>query len=211
MNQLGDSEGQSNPDFGQILDRARLGDHSAIGDLWDLSRRYLLLIANQDLNADMLKKFGASDVVQQSMIIANRKIEQFEGSTKSEFMAWMRQILINECRQTSRMYQGTEKRDIRREQAIQHHDDSVRSDYQPDDPHRTPSTQAAADEQIRLVQLALSQMDPEQRNIIEMRNWQELSFEEIGEVIGKSAEASRKAWSRAIVKLEQELNRRNAI
>ena len=145
------------------------------------------------------------------MIIANKKLDHFDGSTKREFMAWMRQILINECRQTSRLFQGTEKRSVHREQAIQGNDDSVPTGFQLGDPHRTPSTHAAAEEQSRLVHLALSQMDARQRSVIEMRNWQELSFEEIGQAIGLSADAARKVWSRAIVKLEQELSKLNAI
>jgi DNA-directed RNA polymerase specialized sigma24 family protein len=78
-----------------------------IGQLCDLSQKYLFLIANQKLDSAMLQKFGASDVVQQSMLIANDKIGGFNGQTKSEFLAWMRQILINECRQAVRGFRKT--------------------------------------------------------------------------------------------------------
>jgi len=197
--------------FQHVLQKARLGDARAIGSLCELSRKYLLLIANQDLNAAMLQKFGASDVVQQSMIVANQKIGQFHGTTQGEFLAWMRQILINECRQTSRLFQGTEKRSISREQSLQLGPNSEAGDRPLNDPQTTPSTQAINEEQIQLVQRAMGSMSEAERQVIEMRNWQEMSFEDIGKSIGKSPEAARKFWSRSILKLEQELTRLNAI
>lgn len=196
--------------FAELLSLARSGDSDAIGKLCELCQKYLLLIANNDLSPQMLQKFGASDVVQQSLMIANNKIEGFEGSTKGEFLAWMRQILIHECQQTTRKFSKTAKRAVGRERTIAN-ESGVFNGIQISDPHQTPSTQAVADEQMRLLQIALDRMDPIDRRVIEMRNWEELSFNEIGRSVDKSAEATRKIWSRAIIKLEIELKNLNAI
>ena len=201
---------QTSSDFPDVLQRAKTGDADAIGQLCELSRKYLLLIANQDLQPRMLQKFGASDIVQQSMIVANNKIGQFGGDTKGQFLAWMRQIVINECRASSRKYRGTDKRNVGREFPIDGIEDSSKQ-IQLGDPSCTPSTEAVNNEQFQIVVKVLKQMNDLDRQVIEMRNWQELSFEEIGIVIGKTDDASRKIWSRAIVKLEQELNRLDAI
>lgn len=196
--------------FSMLIGRARSGDQQAVGELCQIAQKYLLLIANQDLNSQVLQKLGASDVVQQSMLVANNKMEQFQGRTKGEFFAWMRQIVINECRQATRGFQQTVKRDISRERSISKQADES-TQFQLNDPYLTPSTTAANDEQSRLVNLALARLEPLQRQVIELRNWEELSFEDIGRKIGKSGEATRKIWSRAIVKLEQELKTLNAI
>ena len=205
-----DKSDRPQTEFANLIDLAKTGDSQAFGELCQLSQKYLLLIANQDLNSQMLQKFGASDVVQQSMIVANNKIDNFRGSTKGEFFAWMRQILINECRQTTRGFQQTVKRDVTRERYIAKQSDESRQ-LQLDDPNLTPSTAAANEQQFQLVNAALGKMDSLDRQVIEMRNWQELSFEEIGRDIGKSSDAARKIWSRAIIKLEQELKNLNAI
>lgn len=198
-------------DFAELVSQARAGDERAIDHLWNQCRTYLITIATRNLDPAALQKFGASDVVQQSMLIANKKLPQFDGSTRAEFFAWMKQVVLFECRQSSRRYHGTNKRAISRERSMA--EDSTTSDpsFQVSDPHLTPSTQAARDEQATLVRHALSRLPPIYRQVIELRNWEDHSFESIGVRIGRSAEATRKIWTRAIVKLEQELKKMNAL
>ena len=80
--------------FSELLADARSGNEDAIGMLWEQCRNYLLAIANRDLVGDVAQKFGASDVVQQSLMIANEKPPEFKGKTKGEFLAWMKQIVV---------------------------------------------------------------------------------------------------------------------
>ena len=51
----------------------------------------------------------------------------------------------------------------------------------------------------------LSQLEPEDRDIVVMRVWDELTYAEIGEIIGKSEAATKMIFSRIIQKL-RELN-----
>lgn len=197
-------------EFSHLLERAKRGEPSAVNQLYQLSQKYLLLIANQNLDPKMLQKFGASDMVQQSMLVANQKMDAFQGETRGEFLAWMRQILLNECRHSTRGFQQTEKRDINREQGLTSPHSESRQP-QVADQFLTPSSEAANKEQMQLVAEVLDTLPELDRRVIKMRNWEELSFEEIGEAIDKSADAARKIWSRAIMKLESELRRKNAI
>ena len=48
----------------------------------------------------------------------------------------------------------------------------------------------------------LTQLSPEQRQVIEWRNYERLSFAGIGARLGRSDEAARKLWSRAIEQLQ---------
>ncbi len=203
---------KSHESFAEILTDAKQGDEQALTELYLASQKYLLLIANQELSPQMLQKFGASDVVQQSLVIATDKISDFRGTTKGQFFCWIREILNNECRQTGRRYHGTKKRDANREQSISPGSASgVQRSNGLCDQHLTPSTQAAADEQVELVQIALCRLSELDQQVIRLRNWEELSFEEIGQAIGKSMEASRKTWSRAVERLEKELRNLEAI
>ncbi len=105
-------------DFDSILSKAKSGDSEAMGYLFDICQKYLLLIANQDLNPKIMGKFGASDVVQQTMLIANTHLLAFRGNTKGEFLTWMKTILVNECRQSSRRYAATAKRSVTRDRSM---------------------------------------------------------------------------------------------
>lgn len=142
-------------DFDAILDKAKSGDSEAMGQLFEVCQKYLLLIANQDLNPKIMQKFGASDVVQQTMLIANRQLPEFRGSTKGEFLAWMKRILINECRSSTRRYAATAKRSVSKERPVTSGRGSEQTDFDLRDPHLTPSTQASLEEQTALMQKAL--------------------------------------------------------
>ncbi|QEG25202.1 RNA polymerase sigma factor [Mariniblastus fucicola] len=196
--------------FQRLIARAKHGDDQALSDLWNQCRGYLLSIANRDLQPPELQKFGASDVVQQSMLIANEKLPQFSGSTQGQFFAWMKQVVLNECR-TRRKSLRTRKREVNRERSTTAGSKEVPGFRQITDPYLTPGTRAVSDEQTQLIRVAMSRLDTIDQTVIRLRNWEDQSFESIGKQIGKSAEASRKVWARAIVKLERALKEMNAI
>jgi RNA polymerase sigma-70 factor (ECF subfamily) len=54
---------------------------------------------------------------------------------------------------------------------------------------------------------SLASLPEESRRVIDLRHTQGQTFAEIGAALGKSAEAARKVWFRALGKLRQELKR----
>ena len=70
-------------------------------------------------------------------------------------------------------------------------------------------TNIAQDTQTRLkveeVKNYLEKLKPDQRDIVIMRVWQDLSFREIAEIVGKSEAASKMAYSRAIRQLRKDM------
>ncbi|MBW3600464.1 MAG: RNA polymerase factor sigma-70, partial [Planctomycetes bacterium] len=74
----------------QSLREARAGSHDAVGGALEACRAYLLLIANRELPAEVRQKMGASDVVQETFIEAQRDLRQFLGQSEEELLAWLR-------------------------------------------------------------------------------------------------------------------------
>ena len=72
-------------------------------------------------------------------------------------------------------------------------------------PDETPRAAAITHENESLVESAIGRLPAEYRRVIEMRNWQRLSFAEIGQQLERSAEAARKLWARATERLGLEL------
>ena len=66
------------------------------GRLLEGCRQYLLMIANEVIGPELRAKFGASDLVQDTFLEAQRHLDVFRGQTKGELRAWLRRIL--ECR-----------------------------------------------------------------------------------------------------------------
>jgi len=197
-------DGES-PDFAKLILAAKGGSRQAIGELMNGCRDYLLLVANEDLDQGLRTKLGASDVVQDVLLSAQNAIGEFRGQSREEFIGWLRGILVNDLLETRRKYRGTAKRQIDREVSLSGEDfrgiapDAITAQ------HPTPGTQAIANEETAALQRALEQLSHEHRQVLQLRNWQQLSFSDVGTEIGLSANAARKLWTRAVLALQREL------
>jgi RNA polymerase sigma-70 factor (ECF subfamily) len=69
----------------------------------------------------------------------------------------------------------------------------------------SPSARAAANEQEAALQRALERLPEDYRRVIALRHQEGRSFEEIGPLLGRTPAAARKLWSRAVERLQQEL------
>src|SRR5262249_35643200 len=98
------------PEAGQLLAAARAGSREALGQALETCRNYLLLIAGRQLDSDLHAKGGASDLVQETFLEAQRDFGRFQGSSEGELQAWLRQILLNNVANFTRRYRGTGKR-----------------------------------------------------------------------------------------------------
>ncbi len=166
-------------------------------------KRYLDFVANHQFDQQLQAKMGPSDIVQQSMIRAVENLDQFRGQTVEEFRGWLRQILVNEARQMKRDLHA-QKRDIFRERSLVDSQSRNLHDHFPDS-LPTPGTHAAREEQSREIQRALKQLTEEQRQIIQWRNWDNLSFEEIADRLNVSISSASRKWYQALVAFKDEL------
>ena len=82
---------------------------------------------------------------------------------------------------------------MRRETTI---DDSHSPAAQLPDVAYTPSTQAGIAEEARRLEAAMSELPEDYQEVLRLRNWQRLSYAEIGQQMGRTEEAVRKLWGR---------------
>ena len=95
--------------FVRLVNAARDGDQHAVGVLIQECREYLLLIANQDLDDQVKPKLGASDVVQETLLTAQKSFAKFTGNCPNELRAWIRQILKHDLHEAHRKYKKAGK------------------------------------------------------------------------------------------------------
>ena len=93
-----------------LLAAARAGSHEALGQVLEACRGYLLLLARRELAPDLQAKGGASDLVQETFLEAQRDFASFRGDTEAELAGWLRQILLNNLATYSRHFRETAKR-----------------------------------------------------------------------------------------------------
>jgi RNA polymerase sigma-70 factor, ECF subfamily len=198
---------QPRADAAHYLPAARAGSREALGQLFEACRAYLLRIANEGVAADVQAKGGASDLVQETFLEAQRDFARFQGDTEAELLAWLRCLLLNNVANFARHYRATGKRQVGREVPLERSDSSQAGEptFVADTP--SPSMAAMAHEKAEAVARALERLPEDYRRVITLRNQERREFDEIGRLMERSADAARRLWSRAIERLQQELEK----
>ena len=190
-------------DIRELLDRARHGAPDAIGRIFEAAREELLGLAEHELPGDLRMKVSPSDVVQETAVDMQRGFGQFAGTTAEECFAWLREVLRHNVVDAIRRYREAQKRDPACETSL----DGFRSREQRSlgEPPRRPEDSAIRREEAAVVNDILARLPPDYRRVLELRYWGGLTFVAIAPELGRSPEAVRKLWYRAIEQLQHEL------
>lgn len=196
---------QPPPDLLANLAAARAGSREALGEILESCRNYLLLIAEKELGPGLRAKGGASDLVQETFLDAQRDFDHFHGTCEEELLAWLRRLLANNLTNFARRFRGTGKRQIGREVPL-----DVGTATQPrgerfPGPTPTPGDQLIAQEQAQAVWQALDRLPPDYREVLLLRCRDGHSFDEIGRRTNRSRNAAQKLWARALERLHLDL------
>jgi RNA polymerase sigma-70 factor (ECF subfamily) len=195
-------------DAARLLTAARAGSSDALGDALEACRAYLLVVAERELHPAVRAKGGASDLVQQTFLEAQRDFAGFGGESKQELLAWLRQVLLNNLANFTRGHLQTKKRQADREVSLGAGDPRAR-ESRLRNPGPTASRLAMAGEDAVALKAALGLLPEDYRRVLAMRYDEGRSFEEIGRLLGRSSNAVRKLWARAVERLQRELGPRN--
>jgi RNA polymerase sigma-70 factor (ECF subfamily) len=192
-------------DLERLLHDARGGDTAALGQLLELHRRYLTLLARLQIYQRLQGKADPADLVQETFLEAHRHFAKFRGTTQAEFVCWLRQILAGNLAELVRRYLGTRGRDVRLERAIE--DDLERSSVLLDQglvaPQSSPSQQAVRREQAVLLADALGELPDHYREVLVLRHLEGLTFPEVASRMERSVDSVEKLWLRALIKLRE--------
>jgi RNA polymerase sigma-70 factor (ECF subfamily) len=196
---------ESPDDFSVLLRKAREGSREALGCLLEKQRRLLLALANEDQGPHLRAKAGPSDLVQDAFVQAVRNFGDFRGHDAASLRAWLKAILHN-IRVNREVAFGAAMRDVQREVVLTPGNSA-------DDPTGalaaggpSPSSEAGQREQQAILERALGQLPDDYRQVILLRQ-QDIPWDEVGKALGRSAEAARKLWERALVELGEKVRR----
>jgi RNA polymerase sigma-70 factor (ECF subfamily) len=188
-----------------LLQEAKAGDAATLGQLLELYRRYLALLARVQIGQRLQGKVDASDIVQETFLEAHRNFPRFRGASEAEFVGWLRQILAGNLADLLRRYLGAQGRDVRLEREIADAFDrsSVLLDRGLVAQQSSPSQQAVRREQAVLLADALEQLPDDYRDVLVLRHLEGLTFPEVAQRMGRSLDSVEKLWMRGLVRLRQ--------
>ena len=189
----------------QLLIAARGGDSRALGDLLSNYRNYIVLLARTQLHQHIQAKADPSDLAQEVCLAAHENIGDFKGQNAQEFAAWLRGILSNILAMQIRKYLGTQKRDIRLEQAIDQGLNSasgfLRECSGIAGDATSPSRQFARNEAFLELAAAIESLPNDYRQVIVLRHIDGLPFVEVAQLMNRSVDSVEKLWVRGLAKL----------
>src|SRR5439155_962800 len=177
-----------------LVERAKTGDREALNRLF---ARYLPALrrwASGRLPRWTRDLMDTDDLVQETVVRAVKRIENFESRHEGALQAYLRQAIVNRIRD-----------EVHR--AKRSPVPTVLDDNQ-SDPGASPLEAAIGEEALQRYEAALACLRPEEREAIIARVEMDGSYQDVAQALGKpSADAARMAVSRALVRLAQEMSR----
>lgn len=185
--------------------RVRDGDEAAASLLFERHVERLRAQVRRQLPARLGRKVAESDVIQEAYLAAFRRLADFEDKGEGSFGRWLRGILEHKIHDEVRRHLERERRSVRRE---------VSRDRRPDTDAlprggASPSAQAVAQETRETVLRALERLPEDYQRVLRLVHDDGLTVPEAAARIGRTSEASRKLYSRAVSKLAEEMQRRS--
>jgi RNA polymerase sigma-70 factor (ECF subfamily) len=187
-----------------LLGTARQGQNEALGLALEACRAYLLALARNGLNRDLAVKVSASDLVQETFLHAQRQFVDFRGKTEEEWRSWLRRIIRNLLLETARRY-ASDGRSVFREVAFMRGGLPMRQDWQMADQPDSPYDGLIRQERVHALLSAITGLPERYSKVVVWHYREGATFEEIADRLGTTAEAARKLWVRALVRLRDAL------
>ena len=178
---------------------------SSLGPRLEAHRDYLTILARMQIGQRLRGKVDPTDVVQETFLHAVRDVAQFRGNSDEELAGWLRRILAARLADLVRRYCGTRGRDVRLEQTLQVALDhsSQMLDRGRVAPLSSPSQQAVRHEQATWLAGALEQLPEDYREVLVLHHLEGCAFPEVARRMGRSVEAVKKLWARALARLRR--------
>jgi len=156
-----------------LIQKAQAGDKAAYGKLVDQYYEMVHAVAYGVLR----NHENARDVAQEVFLKVYHEIVKFEG--KSKFKTWLYRITVNRSLDEAR-----KKRPMQSLDATDESDDPDRAPVIIVDKSKGPRDEARHHELRAILDQAIEQLSAEHRAVLVLREWEELSYEEIAETLG---------------------------
>jgi RNA polymerase sigma-70 factor (ECF subfamily) len=188
----------------RLLERIRAGETDAFNRLFARYRSYLRQIVSMQMDPILHARIDASDVVQETQLEAARRMSDFLEREPMPFGVWLRKMAHERLLNVRRRHLGAKRRAARREVPLPDRT-SLQIAGQLPGRGTTPSQQLGRRELARHVRRAVAQLPLPDRQILLMRYFEGLSYEDVGYILEVDPVTAMKRQGRAVLRLHRVL------
>jgi RNA polymerase sigma-70 factor (ECF subfamily) len=191
------------PDIQELLDQARQGDAAAVDRLLTLHREPLRRMIALRLDPALARRLDASDVVQDVLLEASRRLHDYLRDPAMPFPLWLRHIAKDHVIDAHRRHRKAQRRSLDREQPMTGPSapSSVQIMAQLFDQELTPASAAIQEEMRHRLEAAIASLEDHDRELIFMKLYENLSNQEVAAILGLSHAATSMRYLRAVRRL----------
>lgn len=197
---------QTSESTDQLLARLKDGDDHVLGDLFSVFRERLKHMIEFRLDRRLRGRIDASDVLQEAYIDAAQRLRHYLHKPEMSFFLWLRQITTQRLIDLHRRHLDAGKRNAKREVSITRNDlsgaTSASMAFQLAAHFTSPSQLAIRAEMLEQLQESLDRMDAIDREVLALRHFEELTNNEVAEVLGLTKAAASNRYVRALSRLK---------
>jgi RNA polymerase sigma-70 factor (ECF subfamily) len=191
-----------------LLRRAGEGDTGAIEELLASHREPLRRAVGLRLDPQLARRVDASDIVQEVLLEANRRLADYLRNPAMPFHLWLRHLAQDRVIDAHRHHRLAQRRSLDREQPVQAawaDASSVELVARLVDAERTPASAALQEELRQRLQEAVGRLEEADREVILMRHYEQLSNQDVAASLGLTEAAASMRYLRALRRLRKGL------
>ena len=183
------------------LEDARGGDPRALEKLFARNRGHMEQSVALRWDRRLEKRLDRADAVQEVWLEAIRRLPRYLESRPMPFHLWLRLLARDTVRDLLRKHVGTAGRDLRREGPLPPLQSSVELVRGLAGKGPTPSGMMSARECAERLSRALSELDPDERDVVLWRHFELLGNRDVARLLGIGEAAASKRYIRAMERL----------
>lgn len=181
-----------------LLRRAKQGSDAALNLLYEQCAGRLLAYIRLRLGRDLRARLESRDILQATLLKSLTHLHELRGDERESLMAWLARIAEREIRDRVD-YHRRQRRDAAREVGLDEVPIAAAA--------RSALSQVILDEEARRLEAALETLAPDHREVILLRKFEELTFRQVAERLGRSEDACRMLFARAMTALTMAMRR----
>jgi RNA polymerase sigma-70 factor (ECF subfamily) len=190
------------PETQRLLAQVRAGNRQALDLLLAEHRPYLRRLVELRLDPKLRSRIDPSDVVQEAQIEAIRRFDAYLEQAPMPFRMWLRQLAKDRLVMLRRRHLKAERRAVSQEVALPERS-SLLLAKRLLAAGSTPSQKLGQQELVCRVRQAVAQLPDTDREVLLMRTFEGLTFEEVGYLLAVDPSAARKRHGRALLRLNR--------